>query len=216
MAASVTVLWLVAALLGGAFSLTCFHCNTAGTDCNDNGKRCDAKQDACITTITEIRYDKATQQKPTKQVVKACGEKKQCGQNFTMSFNSTLFYSSTICCESDSCKTGLIEVPVETPEKKNQLKCPYCNEHIGKCNDTDMVYCYGKENKCVSFKSKDGASVKTWKGCATENVCSMETVASLPLNLTMEPSLECNHAAPLLPGLLLPAAFGLALLKLLL
>lgn len=221
MAASVTVLWLVAAFLGGAFSLTCFHCTTNnGDNCNENEKPCLGPLDTCFTTLTEIHQDK--QKVPTKQLVKLCREKKSCNQSYTMSFNSTKLYASTTCCETDKCKTIMpsIEDLKKEKDKENTLSCPYCIELPStKCNDKDTAKCYGKEDKCVSFTSKEATNtskVSKWKGCATANLCSMSTVATLPLSHVTTTMFECNHAPSLLPGLLLPVAFGPAMLKLLL
>ncbi|XP_040183290.1 phospholipase A2 inhibitor subunit gamma B-like [Rana temporaria] len=219
MAASVTVLWLVAAFLGGAFSLTCFHCSTATGDCNVNEKPCLAPQDTCITTLTEIQQDKP--KLPIKQLVKLCGEKKFCNQSYSMSFNSTKLYASNTCCDKDKCKTNmpLIEDPKKEKDKENTLSCPFCIESpTTKCNDGDTAKCYGKEDKCVSFTAKEvnSSKISKWKGCATTNVCSMSTVATLPISHVGPIKFDCSHAPSLLPGLLLPVAFGPAMLKLLL
>ncbi|XP_077312826.1 uncharacterized protein LOC143933709 [Lithobates pipiens] len=225
MAASVTVLWLVAAFLGGAFSLTCFHCNTNTGDCNENEKPCLAPHDTCFTTLTENQLDK--QKLPTKHLVKSCGEKKFCNQSYSMSFNSTKLYASITCCDSDKCKTIMpsIEDPKKEKDKENALSCPYCSE-LGatKCNNKDTAKCYGKEDKCVSFTSRslqdnagaNSSKVSKWMGCATANLCSMSSVATLPISHVDMTKIECNHAPSLLPGLLLPMAFGPAMLKLLL
>ncbi|XP_072282468.1 phospholipase A2 inhibitor gamma subunit B-like isoform X2 [Pyxicephalus adspersus] len=214
MAASVTILWLVAAFLGGAFSLTCFQCNTTtGFNCEDGEKPCDEKYDACHTTLTEIRQGA----KLSKYLVKTCGEKMFCNQTYSMSFNSTKLYASVTCCESDKCKTKIPELKQQDKEKENKVTCPYCGG-VAKCNDADKVSCYGDEKKCVSFMSNEANQPTpfTWKGCATENICSMKAMSTLPGNQILNVSFQCNHAPSLLPGLLLPAAFGLAFLKLLL
>ncbi|KAM5132123.1 phospholipase A2 inhibitor gamma subunit B-like [Mantella aurantiaca] len=216
MAASVTVLWLVAAFLGGAFSLTCYHCNTIGNNCEENEKSCDGTNDACISTVTEIRQDKSITQKPFRQLVKSCGEKKFCNQTYSMSFNTTRLSASSTCCYLDKCKAATPEIKVQSSDKKKQT-CPYCGGLSTKCSDTDKTSCFGEEEKCVSFTSKDATNpnmVYTWMGCATDNVCSMNTMATLPMNQIMVKNFQCNRAASLLPGLLLPAAFGLGLLKL--
>lgn len=219
MAASVTVLWLVAAFLGGAFSLSCFHCNTiTGENCEEKERVCVPPHDTCITTLTEIQQDK--QKQPAKHLVKSCGEKKLCNSTYSMSFNFTKLYASVTCCDSDKCKTTMptVEDLRKEKDKENSLSCPYCNELIAKCNDADNAKCYGKENKCVSFTSKEGNSSKVykWKGCVTDNLCSLNAVATLPMNHVMGAKFECSHAPSLLPGLLLPVAFGPAMLKLLL
>ncbi|CAI9581259.1 unnamed protein product, partial [Staurois parvus] len=140
-----------------AFSLTCFHCNTTtGGNCEEHEKTCLPPYDTCITTLTEIQQDK--QKLPIKHLVKSCGERNLCNQTYSMSFNATRLYASVTCCDSDKCKTNIpvVDDPKKEKDKENKHRCPYCNELLTKCNDPKTVSCYGKEYKCVSFKSKDG------------------------------------------------------------
>ncbi|XP_068098076.1 phospholipase A2 inhibitor gamma subunit B-like [Hyperolius riggenbachi] len=218
MVSSVTILWLVAALSGGAFSLTCFHCNTTNRpSCEDFETVCDSKFDVCLTTVTEIRSDKG-QVKATRHVVKTCGEKKNCNQTYSMSFNSTSLYAATKCCETNKCKTEEPDL-LKTLAKENKISCPTCNEPNIKCSSPLSITCLGEEMKCVSYESKEGGAASTkhqWKGCATDNVCTMQNMSTLPMGHILETRFQCSHAPPLLSVLLLPVAFGLAMLKLLL
>ncbi|KAM4014913.1 phospholipase A2 inhibitor gamma subunit B-like isoform 1-T1 [Anomaloglossus baeobatrachus] len=197
-----------------AFSLTCYHCNSIGIDCNTNEKTCDKAFDMCISTITEV----ATQGKvPTiKTIVRACGTKEMCNVTYSMSWSTTNLYYTTSCCNKDKCPTSSLEVPKPTTE--NKVECMTCNEPNEKCKNTIKTKCTGEEKKCASYTAINAKTKINYavQACVTENMCTMKNVTALPFDQTLTSEIDCSNQAPsLLPGLLVPAAIGVAMLKLL-
>ncbi|KAM3922417.1 phospholipase A2 inhibitor NAI-like [Leptodactylus fuscus] len=213
MPSPLAVLCLVAVSLEGAFSLSCYHCNTVGTDCNTNEKVCDKSFDICISTITDISTPGKTS---TKSVVRSCGNKEQCNTTYSISMNSTNLHAVVKCCDKDRCQISNLEVQKSTTE--NNVECLTCNEASDKCKSPIKIKCIGDQKKCVSYGAKDAKSqVKfTSQVCATENVCTMKNVTTLPFDQILATKFECaNHAPSLIPGLLFPVAVVIAMLKLL-
>ncbi|XP_040276091.1 urokinase plasminogen activator surface receptor-like [Bufo bufo] len=213
MVSAVAVLCLVAGLLEGAFSLTCYHCNSVEADCSTEPKQCDKATDVCMSTITEL----VTKGKGVKKmVVRSCGNKDLCNGNYSMSLNATNLYATIRCCEKDKCPTATLDVPKSTSE--NDVECSTCNEVGEKCKTPIKIKCTGQENKCATYGAKDAKTNVHYisQTCVTENVCAMQSVATLPFEQTLTTKFNCtNHAPSLLPGLLLPIAAVIAMLKLL-
>ncbi|KAG9470817.1 phospholipase A2 inhibitor and Ly6/PLAUR domain-containing protein-like [Eleutherodactylus coqui] len=213
MVSAVAVLCLVAGLLEGAFSLSCYHCTTNGSDCMKDEKTCVKTTDICISTITEI----ITQGKPsTKSLVRACGSKDECNTTYSVATNTTNLYAATKCCDKEKCPIPVFDVLKNT--KQNELECPSCDEANEKCKKPLKVKCTGEEKQCVSYNSKDPKTKETYltQGCATENVCKMQNMSTLLNDRILINKFECtNHAPSLLPGLFFPLAIVIAMLKLL-
>ncbi|XP_063798553.1 phospholipase A2 inhibitor and Ly6/PLAUR domain-containing protein-like isoform X2 [Pseudophryne corroboree] len=216
MVSAVAALCLVAAFLEGAFSLTCYHCNTTGITCDGNDKLCDKMFDTCLTTLTEIRSDKAAGKPVLKSIVKSCGHKQDCNQTYSMSFNASYLHASTVCCQGDKCKTENIELP-KRELKDNSVKCPSCNDLSTKCTNPITINCTAEENKCITYTASYGSPDVKYiaRGCSTPNVCTMKSVSVLPFNQILMSPFACNHVPPLLPSLLFPAGFGFIMLLLL-
>ncbi|XP_075696477.1 phospholipase A2 inhibitor and Ly6/PLAUR domain-containing protein-like [Rhinoderma darwinii] len=213
MASAVAVLCLVAGLLQGALSLTCYHCNAIGNDCSGNEKLCDKAFDKCISTITEI----ITQGKGvTKSVVRSCGNKEMCNRNYSISLNATNLHATTKCCDKDKCTITNLEVPKTTTE--NEVECSTCNEPLKECKNLIKIKCTGEEKKCATYTAKD-AKTKfeyTSRVCVTENVCTMKNITTLPFDQIQLTEFDCSNLAPaMLPGLFFPVAIVIAMLKLL-
>ncbi|XP_056399156.1 phospholipase A2 inhibitor gamma subunit B-like [Hyla sarda] len=212
MVSAVAVLCLVAGLLEGAFSLSCYHCDDIGKDCTQNEKKCEKAHDTCIANITEIY----TQGKPvTKRIVKSCGTKDMCNTTYSLSLNGTNLYAVIQCCTSKE-KCQLTDVPKTTTV--NKVECDTCYEaNSNKCKNPSKIKCTGDEKKCATYTSKDKEKNKyVFQVCATENMCTMQDISTLPFEHTLLTKFDCaNHAPSMLPGLLFPVAILIAMLKLL-
>ncbi|XP_069803568.1 phospholipase A2 inhibitor and Ly6/PLAUR domain-containing protein-like [Dendropsophus ebraccatus] len=213
MVSAVALLCLVAGLLEGAFSLSCYHCDAFGKDCIGNEKQCDKGYDMCIANITEIN----TVGKPViKRIVRACGTQAMCNVTYTMSLNGTSLYAMTQCCASKD-KCPITDVQKTTTE--NQVECSTCNEaNNEKCKNPVTIKCRGNEKKCMSYTAKDTKTNTKYisQVCATENLCTMQNVTTLPFEQVLMTKFDCtNHAPSMFPGLLFPVAILIAMLKLL-
>ncbi|XP_073426759.1 phospholipase A2 inhibitor NAI-like isoform X2 [Dendrobates tinctorius] len=199
--------------LSSAFSLNCYHCTSTGSDCSTNEKPCEKTFDICLSTITEtITQGKGT----TKSIVRSCGTKDMCNVTYSISLNATNLYATTKCCERDKCPTSSLEVPKVMSE--NKVACMTCNEPNEKCKNAIKIKCTGEEKKCASYTAIDAKTKVSHsaQACVTENVCAMKNVTVLPYDQILTKQFDCSNQAPaLLPGLLFPAAIGIAMLKLL-
>ncbi|KAG8549009.1 hypothetical protein GDO81_023158 [Engystomops pustulosus] len=175
---------------------------------------CDKNQDTCISTITEISTQGKTT--PTKYIVRSCGTKDTCNTNYSISLNATTLHATIRCCDKDRCPTPGLDVPKAI--NQNDVECPTCHEANDKCKTTMKIKCTGEQKKCVTYTAKDTKTQTTYsiQGCASENVCAMKNVTTLPFDHILSTKFDCSsHAASQLPGLFFPVAVVIATLKLL-
>ncbi|KAM8926995.1 phospholipase A2 inhibitor and Ly6/PLAUR domain-containing protein-like [Pelodytes ibericus] len=214
MSSALTVLCLLASVLGSAFSLECVHCSSnTSNPCTGTKKVCATGQDQCISVYTEsnIQSDKLM------SYSSSCGVSKDCNQMYRMTFNHTSQYKVTKCCNTTVCNP--VRMNFEEKKEKNSVTCPYCNEKNDKCKTTVPVQCMGDEKECLTYSYQvleAGKNVtRTVKGCATKNLCEKKPESIFLGNEMFPLSVDCNGASSILSSLLLPSVSGVLFLKLL-
>ncbi|XP_053307777.1 phospholipase A2 inhibitor and Ly6/PLAUR domain-containing protein-like [Spea bombifrons] len=214
MSCCVAFLWLLAALLGEAFSLECIHCtSTTGNSCTGAKKACPTGEDHCISIYTES----SLQSGKLKQFVRSCAVDKHCNQTSRMTFNYTSHYRSSKCCNRSECTPDAINLYEK--REKNSVTCPYCDEKSEECKKTMPIQCLGEENKCITYsyvkmEANNNNVTHTMRGCATEDMCEAKKEALLLGEKLIPKSVVCSRGS-IISNLLFPGVSGLLFLKLL-
>ncbi|XP_061453729.1 urokinase plasminogen activator surface receptor-like [Rhineura floridana] len=186
-----------AVFLSRGTSLECEICTGIGSSCTGMMKSCDAGQDTCAVTFTEVSLAGTT----TQSVVKNCEFSSVCNLPPTyMNVGQGQYVKSHIaCCMGDDCKTAFPQFP-PAMDKPNGKRCPACYSFFfGGC-EAEMVDCVGIEDYCLDMVEKVTYGKFTiniiMKGCVSKPVCAAKvgevTVAGAHSDITKA---ECTPAS---------------------
>ncbi|XP_069490652.1 phospholipase A2 inhibitor gamma subunit B-like [Ambystoma mexicanum] len=173
MRASLLAVCVFSALLAQGTALYCVQCvDSTGVDCTGSSHNCSSKDDACVSTLSQMILDGKT----STLFMRSCGRSSQCNATAaSVNAPKMSFRSSVACCSKDNCTSVVPALP--SPSKvRNNVTCRSCLEEASSCYTADTMNCTGEETKCIRFvlTKKDGSAASTTvaaRGCATPNFC---------------------------------------------
>ncbi|KAL8219616.1 UNVERIFIED_CONTAM: hypothetical protein K2H54_029013, partial [Gekko kuhli] len=208
------------ALLAPADGFFCLNCtNSQGYSCSTTRQQCTSAVNGCITIARNEDTGHLGIQNPTYE--KKCNtDDRLCDQVYGLVAGDFSMHWNSSCCRSDSCNDEDIIVQ-EASAVPNGVSCNSCfAQGTDVCLNTTQVNCTGQLDQCIHFvtiakevKYKD--QQVTFKGCATENMCSIGAIALFATGCQVSVKTITCSAAPEVPsqhGLALSALAGLLFL----